>query len=699
MPMCLADQLSTARQRGFVGRANDLALFETALTADALPFHLLYLYGPGGLGKTRLLLEFAALSERHQAKVILLDARNVDATQESVIAAMQRAMGLEAADDPVEFMFLEHRRQVILIDNYEKLCNLDGWLRESFLPQLPANVLIVLADRYRPSHSWLKDAGWQPLLRTLPLRNLSPEESCLYLQQRRLPQNQIQAVLDFTHGHPLALSLVADVFDQRPNFVFQPEEAPDLIKTLLEQFVQKVPGPAHRTALEACSLVHLTTEPLLAEMLHMPDVHELFEWLRGLSFIEFGRKGLYPHDLAREALAADLRWRNSDWYAELHRRARDYYTKRINQTRGEEQQALLFDYIFLHRCHQCVRSCFAWQEDSNVRSDGLLSTDGAQIVQMVRRHEGEESSRLVSFWLSVQPRAVRVFRTKNQQLAGFALLLSLAEIGPELMQEDRIVQKAWQHLQSHAPLRPNEKAFLLRFWMDQRSYQAVSPTQSRIFIDIVQECLLTSGVACTLFSCAAPDFWQPMFTYLDLQRITDLDFQVGKRRFGVFGRDWRTLPTQAWLTRLAERQISLSPDAFRTPDTEPLIVLSETKFATATHEALRSYANSRRLSRNPLLHSRLVMSQVPKEADASEAMEALRVLLRETAESLQSTPRDAKLYRVLYRTYLNPAQSQEMASEILELPFSTYRRHLKAGINRVIEILWQREINGNGKLT
>ena len=630
--------------------------------------------------------------------MILLDARNVEATPGSIIAALQKAMDLEAADDPVESMFEEHRRQIILIDNYEKLNNLDGWLRETFLPQLPANVLIVLADRYSPSHSWLKDAGWQSLLRILPLRNLSPEESCSYLQQRDLPQNQIQVVLDFTHGHPLALSLVADVYDQRPHFHFQPEEAPDLIKTLLEQFVQKVPGPAHRTALEACALVHLTTEPLLAEMLNMPDVHELFEWLRGLSFIESGRKGIFPHDLAREALAADLRWRNRDWYAELHRRAREYYTRRINQTRGEEQQALLFDYIFLHRCNQIVRSCFEWQEDGNVRTDGLRSTDEDQLVETVRRHEGEESSRIASFWLSVQPHALRIFRTIHQQLAGFLLCLSLGEIDPESLKVDRVVLRTWQYLQSHAPLRPNEKALFFRFWMDNQNYQGVSSTQSRIFINIVQQCLNTQGVAYTFLSCAEPDFWQPIFSYVDLQRISDLDFKVDSRQHGIFAHDWRVMPSKAWLSLLAERESSITSDSIPPPKIEPLIVLSEAEFAAAIHDALRSYANSKSLLGNPLLRSRLVMSKVPKDGDPLKGMETLRDLLRDAIESLQSTPRDAKLHRVLYRTYLNPAQSQEMASEILDLPFSTYRRHLKAGIGRVIEALWQQEVNGNGKL-
>jgi hypothetical protein len=48
----------------------------------------------------------------------------------------------------------------------------------------------------------------------------------------------------------------------------------------------------------------------------------------------------------------------------------------------------------------------------------------------------------------------------------------------------------------------------------------------------------------------------------------------------------------------------------------------------------------------------------------------------------------------LYRTYFDPAPSQERAAELLDLPFSTYRRHLEGGGTRVGEILWQKEIGG-----
>jgi hypothetical protein len=87
------------------------------------------------------------------------------------------------------------------------------------------------------------------------------------------------------------------------------------------------------------------------------------------------------------------------------------------------------------------------------------------------------------------------------------------------------------------------------------------------------------------------------------------------------------------------------------------------------------------------------MEQVAGNADINERITALQSLVREAAESLESSPRDAKCYRALYHTYLHPAATQEQAAEFLDLPFSTFRRHLKKGLTRVAEILWHREIS------
>jgi hypothetical protein len=696
MPLRLADQLSVARQRRFIGRSDEIALFESALTADALPFHLLYLYGPGGLGKTSLLLEFALRCEKHCAKAIYLDAVNIEPAPSFFITALQKELGLNPANDPVDTFFQLHKPLVILIDNYEKLTKIDSWLRDTYLPQLPANILIVLSGRIPPSLAWFGDSGWQSILRVLPLRNFSIEESRFYLTQRNLPQKQLQNILDFAHGHPLALSMVADLIDQRPNVNFQPEDAPDLIKMLLERFVQEVPDTTHRHALEACSLVHLTTESLLAEMLRLPDAHDLFEWLRKLSFIESGRKGLRPHDLTREALAADLRWRNPDWYSELRKRAREYYAKRLTQSRGEEQRAVVFEYVYLYHGNRAIRSCFEWQEECPIHTDSMRDGDLSAIVEMVRRYESEESASLAAYWLTCQPQSALVFRDDRDQPAGFLIMLSLGEIEPEVMKVDEAAYRAYMYIQQQAPLRHGEKAVLYRYWLDRDCYQSVSPTQSRIFINAIQHYLSTSGLAYSLVFCGDTDIWHQVFLHFDLRRISGIDFQIGGKRYGVYGHDWRVVPPFAWLERLAERELSMTADSVPPSDIEPLVVLNEYEFAEATRNAMKAFANPKALNGNPLLHSRLVMNNVQDKDDISEGMETLKSLLHEAIESLKASPREAKFYRVLHRTYVNPAKSQEMASEVLNLPFSTYRRHLKTGINRVIEFLWQKEVNGNG---
>jgi hypothetical protein len=60
---------------------------------------------------------------------------------------------------------------------------------------------------------------------------------------------------------------------------------------------------------------------------------------------------------------------------------------------------------------------------------------------------------------------------------------------------------------------------------------------------------------------------------------------------------------------------------------------------------------------------------------------------------VKSDPRAESQYRVLDRTYLHPAPSQEKAAELLDLPFSTYRRYRDRGIEAITEWLWDREID------
>ena len=88
--------------------------------------------------------------------------------------------------------------------------------------------------------------------------------------------------------------------------------------------------------------------------------------------MEAGPLGLFPHDLAREALAADLRWRNPTWYAELHRRACTYYLTHLQNSQSEEHRRVRFDLVFLHRENTAVRPFFEWQQSGTILPDAAV---------------------------------------------------------------------------------------------------------------------------------------------------------------------------------------------------------------------------------------------------------------------------------------------------------------------------------------
>ena len=684
-------RLEQARRRRFVGRESERELLRATLMSAELPFFVLHVFGPGGIGKTSLMREFATLARDHGLPVALIDGRNVDPSPDSFLRAVGKALNLPPGSDPLDYLATHTGRLLLLVDTYELLTPIDGWLREQFLPGLRDDIFVVLAGRQPPALPWRTDTGWQALVRILPLRNLDPDESRAYLQLRGVPEGQIAAVLDFTHGHALALSLVADVYDQGPDTQFRPEAAPDVIHTLLDQLIMQVPSPLHRAALEATSLVKLMTESLLAALLAQDDVHDLFAWLRGLSFMEADRHGVFPHDLAREALTADIRWRNFDWFAELHTRARAYYMTRIRRAAGQEQRRILSELIYLHRENPSVRPFFLWQEVGTVFTDGMRPDDVELLAEMVERHEGAASAALAVHWLSRQPHNVSVLRGAMGEPVGFLARVMLEATTPDDRQLDPAVAAAWNVL-AHKPLRSGETALLFRFWMAAESYQSVSPEQTRLVLNIIQDYLITPGLAYTFVPLADPEFWRMAFEYSDMERLPDADFTVGNRRYGVYGHDWRVRPPLAWFELLAEREMNMAPVGPRIKSAaESLIVLSEAGFATAVRDALRDYTHTAALTVNPLVRSRFVLAAGGGDTSAARVA-ALRKIVRETAESLQESPRLAKYYRAVYHTYFQPAMTQEQAAEVIDLPFSTYRRHLRSGIEELTARLWAREI-------
>jgi hypothetical protein len=502
-----------------------------------------------------------------------------------------------------------------------------------------------------------------------------------------------ETVLSLTYGHPLALALMADWLALgSPAEPLTLDHTPDAVRLLVERFVQDAPSPRHRQALEISAHARVTTEALLAEVLGAEDARGLFDWLRGLSFIEQVPEGLRPHDLVRDVLEADLRWRNPDGYRQMHRLVQQYLARRTREQAGVAQQRAFFDQLFMHRHQPLMKPHYDWKALGSASAEPAGPRDHLHILQMVERHEGEEAGRIAAYWLERQPRAFQVFRASDPRPLGFVANLVLQTPAPEDERTDPAIRAAWGYVRRYGPLRPGDQILHHRFWMGYETYQEplienlVAATATRLWLG-------TPGLAWTFACCADPDRWEPMFVYLNFHTAPEADFEVGGRRYGVFAHDWRAEPPLAWLKMMNERALAhgLTPTRLGTAATSPLVVLSQPEFAAAVRRALRDYTRAEALAANPLLRSRLLVEgEGPSPGPAD-----LQALLRQAVETLKATPKDEKLYRVLHRTYLQPAPTQEAAAELLNLPFSTYRYQLGKGLARVTDWLWQRELYGS----
>jgi hypothetical protein len=443
--------------------------------------------------------------------------------------------------------------------------------------------------------------------------------------------------------------------------------------------------------LEICAHARVTSEALLAGMLGAAMAHELFAWLRERSFIEQGPQGLFPHDLAREVLDADLRWRNPQAYQAMHRQVRQYFDRLSLQSQGQRQLPVSADLIYLnHRYNPITKSFFDFGALGQAYTEPATVEDHPLILEIVQRHEGLASAEIARYWLQHQPQAFIVFRSQQELCLGFMAMLTLPAITAADTKTDPAMAVAQRFIQRHGPLRDDEELDYVRFWMGRETYQ-VADIQTLVAMTAVATWRTNPRLVWSFASLADPVYWQSLFTFINFAYTQEADFTVAGQHFGVFSHDWRAEPQSVWVKMIEARQLGTSPqpETVATSPSPPLLVLSQPEFAEAVRQALRDYTRPDMLATNPLLRSRLVV----EAADAPPTPATLQTLLRDAAETLTGNPKDEKLYRAITHTYLEPTPTQEQAAERLDLPFNTYRYHLANGLKRITNWLWQRELH------
>jgi hypothetical protein len=688
----IADRVHGARDAVFVGREAEADLLRDALAGAPGAAPVLYVHGPGGIGKTALLRRYAQEGRAAGRAVVHVDGRTVPSTPQ---AFEQAAAG---AREP---------GTLLLIDTFEHCQDLEGWLYEEFLPHLPDDIVVVVAGRRAPDVRWFTDPGWAGLLTAVPLGALDTEEARRFLERKGVPADRRQPLLAFAAGHPLALVLAAHVAlgeDGDPSAPKSWTPGPDVIARLLRQILGAVPGRRHRLALEVCAQAHLTTEALLGAVVG-EDAPELFAWLREQPYMEHCVGGLYPHDVVREALAADLRWRDRDGYDRLYRRLHDHLLERVAAASPDGLLQAVGALQFLYRSQGHMAESHGWYTPGLVEDRPYGPSCEADVLALAEQGEGGDSAEVVRYWLRARPQDFRVQHLKGRTRAA-AFSAWLRPDPGQGRSEDPVAAAAWEHVAAHGPLRAEEGIALGRFHVHPQNYQRPSPVMDLMLWRMLGELLRDERPAWSFIVLRDDGFWDAHMEFCDMTPLPRA-VTVGGSAYRLYAHDWRGTPPGTWLARKQEDMLAgtatgtgAGPDvgpgtaaareerAGAPPHAGPggrtAAGLGRAEFADAVRCALRDLRRPRALEANPLRGSRLV----------TDHGMSLREVLTHAIDSLVTDRDGDRTHRAATVAFLEGAPTQEAAARRLRLPYSTYRRHLTRATARIEEILWRHEEDG-----
>ena len=406
---------------------------------------------------------------------------------------------------------------------------------------------------------------------------------------------------------------------------------------------------------------------------------------------------MFPHDLARDALEADLRWRDPDGYRRVFRGDSRPRQRLVCGRRGATSNSGRSPTpSTCSAAFPASSSPVDWDAWGQQYPEPARPGDREAILDLVLAWEGEASAAIAARWWERQPEGFFVVRGQDGVVGGFLALLDLTRAsGRGHRGRPRAPGRPGTTPSRQAPPRPTETVTQTRFVIDRQAYQGPSPTLNATPILTMQRYLGTPNLAWDFLTLAEPERWDAYFAAADLPAR-------GRRR--LLG---RRPPLRAVRPRLPTG-----------PGGRPAGAGDRARPGPGPH-AVPADERSRRCWCSPSRSStsrsdrRCVTCTGPTcwpatrccgpawcataPGRGSRARRCWRRWCARRWRPCASTLATTSCGGPSTRTYVRPAATQERAAAALGLPFSTYRRHLTQGVDRVVAWLWDQEVYGGSR--
>ena len=546
----IGDRLNANASRRFVGRESELDLLRGAISPSPPSIPLFFVHGPGGIGKTTLIEHLRAEAVAKGIVFVRIDATGVSPEPNAILAALADALGLNEPAGTLEELvarFPSDRSSVLVVDSFENLEPMNGWVRDTLLPALPSQVTVVLAGRQAPDTRWTTHPLWFDAMRSIGLGSLSRADSAHLLDVHGVAAEEHSGVLDLCHGHPLALVLIAD--EVRRLGRVPSGLGTDLVRALTKRCVEQAPTALHRAALEVCARTRTTTVSLLSEVVDAVSAVMLFEWLAEQSYVSSGPEGLWPHDIVRDAIDEELRWRDPEGSRALQHAVNRHLIRLLQKGLGISH--IIFELQYLERHSPVMQRFFDFAALGTISVRPASTADASGIARLRDAGLPPGERALFDHWRHHGATRTSTAHRRNGELCGVTQVLRLDGLDDLSAAADPVVSDVRQALGDALTDRATV-SLMSRFTVPEGERRALNPAMNALQNSHLMLWATEPNLRFCVVAVLHPDRFAPLLEGNRFQRLAGCDRVVDGIPIECFVHDWQAEPWTEWRERLLD---------------------------------------------------------------------------------------------------------------------------------------------------
>jgi hypothetical protein len=561
MTLRIAEHGRLHAAEGLIGRLAELDDLRRLADDDQAPY-VTFVHGVAGVGKSSLLAAFAGSARSAGANVLQLDCRALEPTDRGVLEALGAALGQPTPTLASVTGRLGRLpgRAIVVFDHYEVLRLVDTWLRQTFVPQVPDNVRIVVAGREPPVAAWLTAPELAGAVATMPLAPLEPEDAVRLFISLGVPESRAARLNRIVRGHPLAIRLAASAAAERPDLGIEDVAAHAVLDQLTRLFLADVPDPITREALEAISVVRRTTTSLLAALLPEIPPQDAFERLRTLPFVETRQDGLGLHDAVQSSLAGFLKATDPSRHRRYRRSAWRQLREEVSEAPAGELWRYTADMLYLIE-NPVVREAFFPSGAQPLAVEPATPEDVRSIELIAQRHDGEEGARALLDWQRFAPDAFSAIRDRDGITVAFFCLLNLDQVMSAVV--DDPVAAGWRNHLRRTPPPAGQEVLGFRRWLDIEHGERPSSSQAASWLDVKRTYMQLRPKLRRIYTVVEdPGVYLPIVLKLGFRPLGEEDgvADIGEHRYTSVVLDFGPDSVDGWLAGLVAAELGLEPN-------------------------------------------------------------------------------------------------------------------------------------------